>query len=311
MNISWKAQLAALSILAAAPLAGNAAQSPKVVVTIAPVHALVAGVMEGVGEPGLLVSGGASPHSYSLKPSAARALSKARLVVRVSDQLETFLERAIHNIAEKADVLTLTDITGMTLYEPRQGGIWEKHEEQGADTHKHENHDPHVWLDPQNAKRIVSAVSIQLEQTYPEHAKAFAANAKKLNARLDALDRDLMAATKPLRGKPYIVFHDATRYFDERYGLHAAGAITVSPDRPPGVRRLTEIRQRIKSQAIECVFTEPQFQPKLVQTLIAGTGARAGTLDPIGAGLTPGPELYFKLMRNLATGMAACLKNPS
>lgn len=311
MKNFWKALLAALSLLAVVPQAGEAAQSPKVVVSIAPIHALAAGVMEGVGEPVLLVPGGASPHAYSLKPSQARSLSKARLVVRVSAQLENFLERAITSIASKAEVVTLTRIKGMTLYEPREGGLWEKRGEHGAATHGHEDHDPHIWLDPQNAKRIVSAISMKLRQTYPEHGQAFAANAKKLILALDELDRDLLAATKPLRGKPYIVFHDATRYFDERYGLQAVGAITVSPDRPPGVRRLSEIRQWIKSQAVLCVFAEPQFQPKLVQTLISGTGARAGTLDPVGAGLKSGPELYFKLMRSLAANMAACLKNPS
>ena len=98
MKTFWKATLAALSILGAAPQGGQAAQSPKVVVSIAPIHALVAGVMEGVGMPQLLVSGGASPHSYSLKPSQARALRNASLVVRVSDQLENFLERAIANL---------------------------------------------------------------------------------------------------------------------------------------------------------------------------------------------------------------------
>lgn len=311
MKTFWKASLAALSILGAAPQGGQAAQSPKVVVSIAPIHALVAGVMEGVGMPQLLVSGGASPHSYSLKPSQARALSNASLVVRVSDQLENFLERAIANLGDKVELVTLTQIKGMTLYETREGGIWEKRTDHSADVDRLEDHDPHIWLDPRNAKRIVSAVSMTLQQTYPGHASVFAANAKKLLLRLDELDRELLSATRSLRGKPYIVFHDTTRYFDERYGLQALGAITVSPDRPAGARRLSEIRQWIKSQAIACVFAEPQFQPKLVQTLISGTVARAGTLDPIGTGLSPGPNLYFKLMRNLAAAMTACLKNPS
>jgi len=314
MNIFWKAPLAALSILTVSTQAGNATQSPRVVVSIAPIHSLVAGVMEGIGEPKLLVSGGASPHSYSLKPSQARALSNARLVVRVSSQLENFLERAIKAVANKAEVVMLSEISGMTLYEPREGGIWEehkKHEEYGTDTHRHDEHDPHLWLDPQNAKLIVSAVSMRLQKVFPEHANAFTANTEKLNRKLDRLDQDLLAATKPLRGKPYIVFHDATRYFEERYKLNPVGAITISPDRPTGARRLSEIRMRIKSQGVTCVFAEPQFQPKLVQTLISGTGARAGILDPIGAGLSSGPGLYFKLMRNLATSLAACLKNPS
>lgn len=328
MTANLRIALSALTLLASTMVSAQAEQTLNVVVSIAPIHALVAGVMEGVGEPELLLPGGASPHSYALKPSDARALNKAAIVVRVSDQLENFLTRPIASLASKARILTLAEVKGMTLYEPREGGLWEKHghddehdhstekHDEHAHAEKHEDHeeheyDPHIWLDPQNAKRIVNAVAATLRKAYPEHVKTFTANAQKLNLKLDKLDRDLFAATKPLQGKPYILFHDATRYFDSRYKLNPVGAISVSPDRPAGARRLREIRTRIKDQGVVCVFAEPQFQPKLVQTLISGTSAQAGSLDPIGAGIQPGPELYFKLMRNLATSMAGCLKNSS
>jgi zinc transport system substrate-binding protein len=325
--------LCTLAITACTATVGYGAEQPEVVVSIPPIQSLVSGIMEGIGEPLLLVPGGATPHSYSLRPSQARILNKARIIIRVSDQMEAFLERPIENLSNNAEVITLSDVEGMTLYEPREGGVWEMHghdegQHQGSEKHikhahgeKHEGHvhdhhghkevDPHLWLDPQNAKRIVSAVSVTLQKAYPGQAKAISANTEKLTRKLEKLDRDLLAATRPLRGKPYIVFHDAFRYFDERYKLSPAGAITISPDRPTGARRLLKIRTRIKAQGVSCVFSEPQFQPKLVQTLIAGTDAQAGTLDPIGADLKAGPGLYFKLMRNLATNLAACLKNPS
>lgn len=318
------------------------AEKPEVVVSIPPIHSLVSGLMDGVGEPLLLVPGGATPHGYSLRPSQARILNKARIIIRVSDQMEAFLERPIENLSKHAEIITLSEIKGMTLHEPREGGVWESHDhdegqhhgsekheehahdekhEEHAHDEKHESHeqdhhgdkevDPHLWLDPQNAKRIVSAVSVSLQKIYPGQAAVISTNTEKLTKKLEKLDRDLLEATGPLRGKPYIVFHDAYRYFDEHYKLSPAGAITISPDRPTGARRLLEIRTRIKAQGVSCVFSEPQFQPKLVQTLIAGTNAQAGTLDPIGAGLKAGPGLYFKLMRNLASNMAACLKNPS
>jgi zinc transport system substrate-binding protein len=325
--------LCTLAITACTATVGYGAEQPEVVVSIPPIQSLVSGIMEGIGEPLLLVPGGATPHSYSLRPSQARILNKARIIIRVSDQMEAFLERSIENLSNNAEVITLSDVEGMTLYEPREGGVWEMHghdegQHQGSEKYikhahgeKHEGHvhdhhghkevDPHLWLDPQNAKRIVSAVSVTLQKAYPGQAKAISANTEKLTRKLEKLDRDLLAATRPLRGKPYIVFHDAFRYFDERYKLSPAGAITISPDRPTGARRLLKIRTRIKAQGVSCVFSEPQFQPKLVQTLIAGTDAQAGTLDPIGADLKAGPGLYFKLMRNLATNLAACLKNPS
>ena len=311
----FRAVLCTLAITASTTVAAEPAQDLKVVVSIAPIHALVAGIMEGVGAPTLLISGGASPHSYSLKPSEARALNGARVVVRVSDQLESFLQRPVKNLADKAEIVTLTEIKGMIVYPSREGGLWERPEQTGKDTydnaHSYQGHDPHIWLDPRNAKMMVGALAKTLSKAYPEHGKAFTDNANRLTLKLDKLDQDLLEVTRPLRGKPYILFHDATRYFDTRYELNAAGAITISPDRPPGARRLSEIRAHIKANGISCVFTEPQFQPKLVQTLISGTSAQAASLDPIGAGIAPGPDLYFKLMRKLAASMAACLKNNS
>lgn len=316
MKNFWKAQLAALSIIAAAPHAGQAASSPKVVVTIAPVHSLVAGVMEGIGAPVLLVPPGASAHSYTLKPSQARALSAAGVVIRVGGQLENFLDRALVNLAGKAAVVTLAQSPGMILYAPREGGVWRKPGEHGERPGRAGepgprtpgNIDPHIWLDPENAKHIVGAVSLTLQKTYPDHAGAFERNTKKIIARLRKLDRELREATEPVRSRPFVVFHDAYRYFEERYALNAAGAITISPDRPAGARRLAEIQARIRSQGVVCVFAEPQFRPALVEMLIAGTGVKAGELDPAGAGLAPGGELYFNLMRNLAASLSACLK---
>ncbi len=301
-----KVALATLFLIFCAAAPAQSADAPRVVVTIAPIHSLVAGVMEGVAEPKLLIVGGASAHSYSLRPSDARALSEARVVVWVSARLETFLQRAIENLARQAKVLTLAQVSGMMLHRPRDSGLWDTQEH-----HVLEGHDPHIWFDPRNAKRIAAAAAMTLRQAYPEHAGAFAANARKLSVRLDKLDADLRAATRPLKHKPYIVLHDAYRYFEARYGLNAVGAITVSPERPAGARRLSELRARIRSQDIACVFAAPQFQPKLVQTLIAGTGAQAGILDPMGASIAPGPELYFKLMRNLVGSLSACLKRSS
>lgn len=301
----------ALVITTCSASAGKAAQEINMVVSIAPIHALAAGIMEGVGAPKLLVPGGASPHTYSLKPSEARALSEARIVVRVSDQLESFLHRPLENLTGKAEIITLTRIKGMIVYETREGGLWDNQEKTNEAARPHQGHDPHIWLDPRNANRIVSALAKTLRKIYPEHAQAFTANTEKLITRLDKLDRELLDITRSLRGKPYILFHDSTRYFGTRYELNADGAITISPDRPPGARRLSDIRKHIKTNNIRCIFTEPQFQPKLVQTLISGTGAQTASLDPIGVGLQPGPDLYFRLMRNLAASMAACLKNAS
>lgn len=309
----------ALGLCAWALAPARAAEPVRVVVTIKPLHSLVAGVMEGVGAPSLLISGGGSPHSYALRPSEATALRRADVVVRVSEDLESFLDRPIRSLAKDAKVITLDELDGVTLLAPREGGVWDEHEHDheahgqsgeaggGDHDHEHEEHDPHLWLTPQNARVLVDAVAAALAQADPGNAARYQANAKALHAKLDALDAELRAATKPLASKPYVVFHDAYHYFEDRYGLSAAGSITVSPERQPGAKRLTEIRDKIKSLEAVCVFAEPQFEPKLINTLIVGTNARRGVLDPLGAALPAGPELYFELMRGLAASLSACL----
>lgn len=320
----------AVSVAVISGLPGAAAaEAPRVAVTLKPVHSIVAGVMAGIAEPQLLMPGGGSPHAYALKPSQARALARAGLVVRVSENLETFLDRPIENLSDNAAVVTLEDIPGLTLYQVREGGVWEDHDLAGASGekrephghrhgkhddehtrpagHAHGEHDTHIWLDPHNARIIASHVAEALSKVWPDHAGAFAANAERLSGRIAALDAGLKASTGKLRGKPYIVFHDAYRYFEERYGLQPAGSITVSPERTPGAKRLLAIRERIDESGSICVFAEPQFEPRLVATVTAGTPARRGVLDPLGASLPEGPDHYFSLMRNLADALTKCL----
>lgn len=306
-----------------------AAETPKVVVTIKPVHALVSEVMEGVGTPTLIVDGSASPHTFTLRPSTARAINDADVFIRISDSLEPFTRKIVQALPASVTVVTLADSHGMTLLDQRHGGTFEPHTHSHGESHAdadddhdgHEAHadhdddeagkDGHIWLDPQNAKAIVSVVTEALSLRYPDYASKFAANAAALDRRLDALNQELTAELSGARGKPFILFHDATQYFENRFGLTAVGSITVSPDVPPSARRLTEVRQKIASLGAVCVFSEPSFQPKLVTAVTEGTQARGGTLDAEGIMLTPGPELYFNLMRGLAHNLTSCLNAQS
>ncbi|MCH7887821.1 MAG: zinc ABC transporter substrate-binding protein [Proteobacteria bacterium] len=301
-------------ILVAAALAGFAAagnahaDGPRVVVSIKPVHAIVAAVMAGVAAPELLVKGGGSPHTYAMRPSQARSLNDAELVFWVGGNLETFLRKPLSALAGKARLIKLMAIEGMTLYPTRAGGAWERHAEQAPQDAAHGALDAHVWLDPANAKRIASAAAAALTETDPANRAAYAANAERFAARIDALDAELRAALAPLKHVPYAVFHDAYQYFEQRYGLNAVGAVTISPERRPGARRLRQIRATIRAFSARCVFHEPQFEPALLQNVVEGTGARVGVLDPLGAELEPGADAYFALMRGLARGLAECLE---
>ena len=315
-----------------------AAKADIVVVTsIKPVHSLVSGVMAGVGTPSVIIEGAGSPHTYSLKPSQAKQLQDAKLVFWMGDELETFLEGPIKNIAQSATAIKLIDAQGLKKIKFREGGTFDDHGHDDQDEHDHEKHDdhdhekhakkehddhgdhdghddhgnggfdPHVWLDPVNAKAIVHEIEEALVKADPKHASTYEANAHKMMEKLDALVAELREELEPVHEKGFIVFHDAYQYFEQRFDLAAIGSITVSPEVMPGAERVSELREKILELNATCIFSEPQFEPKLVETLVKGTGARTGMLDPLGATLPKGPDLYFQLIRNMASSLKTCL----
>ena len=322
INHVGAALLAAAAVLM--PGVGQAAEALRVVVSIKPLHALVAGVMGDVGAPKLLLEGGQSPHTYTLKPSDAHALSQADAVFWIGPVLETFLAKPVAALPRSALRVTLGEAAGVRLLPVREGGAWEQHahaDDHAGHDHDHDHHqdgdhhhdgadesfDPHLWLDPANAQAMVAAIAAVLAQARPADAATFERNAAALKARLEALDRALADQLAPLKGRPYIVYHDAYQYLEARYGLTVAGALALDPDRPPSARRVAEIRATIKASGAACVFAEPQFPPAIINTVIEGTGARVGVLDPIGADLAPGPDAYFTLLEGLARSLAGCL----
>ncbi len=288
--------------------AAAASPPPAVVASIGPVHSLVAAVMAGVGSPALLLKGGGSPHTATLRPSDAAALQNADVVFWIGSEMETFLVKPLRALPARARVVALAEAPGVTLLASRQGGVWdEDHHDADHGDADHGAHDMHIWLDPHNAMAMTDAIAATLSEADPDRAATYADNAAELRQRLQALDTDLRTRLAPYAGKPYIVFHDAYHYFEARYNLSPAGAITISPDRAPGARTLAAIRDRIEASDAVCVFREPQFEPGLVATVAAGTPARVAILDPLGVDLAPGPEAYFTLMRRLAGSLHDCL----
>jgi zinc transport system substrate-binding protein len=345
--------------LIGSPGAPPAAAGIEVVASIKPVHSLVAGVMQGVGEPALLVTGTGSEHSYSLRPSQARTLEQAEVVFWVGETMETFLIKPLQALAGDAEVIELWEIPGLTLLPTREGGMWEAHEHgdehAGADGerehaeeheaegehaehheserteehegegehadehegehaeadreagHEHDETDMHIWLDPGNAKVLAAAIASVLADADPPNAAIYRANAERLRQQLDELDRSLEDRLATVADRPYVVFHDAYQYFEHRYGVKAVGAITINPTVRPSAQRLGEIHARLEELDAACVFAEPQFEPALVETVIEGTSARKGVLDPLGAALEEGPDQYFRLLTGLADSLIDCL----
>jgi len=314
----YSLSLSALALGGLLTMTAPAISAPKVVTSIKPVHSLVLGVMQGVGEPTLLIKSGGSPHSYSLRPSEARALQEADLVFWVGERIETFLEKPLDTLAEGARVITLSDAEGVALLEYREDEGWEAHDhsdhaetEHGDDGHaeaEHGDHNMHVWLDPHNAEAIVRAAVAALQKADAANGARYAENGKAVIARIAAMDADIQARLAPVKDVPYLVFHDAYQYFEAHYGTRAVGSITLSPERAPGAKRIAALRDRIVDSGAACVFSEPQFEPALVATLVEGTVAKTSVLDPLGVDLPAGPEAYFLLMESLADSLVTCLK---
>ncbi len=311
------AAVAALLALATGPL--PAASPPRVVVTVAPVHSLVAGVADGVLVPHLLLPGGVSPHTAALRPSDARALADADLVIWVGPALEGFLARALQAPAAGRRTIELMRVDGLHVAHTRPSGLFDavdghRHTGEERADHAHDHGpggDPHVWLDPRNAHVIVRETARALAELDPRNAARYRANAAALAERIHRLDAAIAARLAPVRGAPYLVFHDAYQGFENHYGLGPLGAIAAHPGRAPGAARLRTLRAAIARHGVRCVFREPQFEPRLALTVVEGTGARVAVLDPLGAALAPGPDAWFAMMRAIADALAACLSEPA
>ncbi|MBK8181986.1 MAG: zinc ABC transporter substrate-binding protein [Candidatus Competibacteraceae bacterium] len=303
-----------LGLLLLWPLAAFAEQ-PQVVASIKPLHSLVAGVMHGVGEPFLLIQGGASPHEYSLRPSEVRTINGSAIVFWIGPALESVLVKPLENAKAKTRSITLLAAPGVETLPLREGGVWESHAHDDKPTghpadhsHAHEpSRDAHIWLDPINAIAMARRIVTVLGEVDSAHQADYERNGAALIARLQHLNQQLATELTPIKDRPYIVFHDAYQYFERRYGLNAVGSVVLNPDQRPGAKRVSEIQARIRNLNVRCVFSEPQFQPALVETVIAGGSARRGVLDPLGSDLSAGVEAYFNLLQGLAHSLKTCL----
>jgi len=291
------------------------ADVPKVVTDIAPVQSLVAMVMGDLGEPELIVPPTASPHDHAMRPSEARSIAQSDIVIWMGPSLTPWLADSIVSLAPNATHLALQDYAPNVL--PfREGAQFEAHEHDAhdhADDHEEghdesaEEIDPHMWLDPKNARAWLTEITIALAQQDAENAETYYANAAEAAAQLDVLDAQLRARMAVLGNRPFVVFHDAFHYFEARYGVEAVGAISASNAQAPSPRRLREIEHIIEDTGAVCVFTEPQFNAGIVDA-VSGQ-VKVGTIDPMGFDLPLGPDMYVQLMTQIADGFDGCLSN--
>jgi len=318
-------------VVAAAVLCGavasNAAETaPKVVVSLKPLHSIVAGVMRGVAMPALLVSSAQSPHGYALRPSQARLLQQADAVFWVGPELERFLVKPVKYLSKNAKIVRLG--AAVPLLPFRKHALWQAagdhaghaghghktaHGHDAAHGHKaahgHGTRDPHFWLDPLLTHTIVPVIERSLTAIDPANADRYRANARQLEERLQRLHEELDARLAPVRQAPYLVFHDAYQYLEVRYRLASQGTVTLDPERRPGARHLAEIRRKVAQDRVKCLFQEPQFKPSTIAVVMEATAVGLGELDPLGVAQKPGPDAYFKTLEALAENLTKCLGN--
>ncbi|MGB0670319.1 MAG: zinc ABC transporter substrate-binding protein [Rhodospirillales bacterium] len=293
----------------------RAEQDLSIAVTIAPIHSLVAGVLGDAGTAHLVIKGGGSPHAHALRPSEARALMTADRVFWVGPNLETFLADRLNAATAAGRLVTLIDTADLVLLPFRDRDLEDDHHDHEDDHHEHDDGhhheaggiDPHLWLDPLNAIVLVEAIRQSLTVAAPAKAATFAANAQALTTRLQALNNRMEKALAPVKARPFLVFHDAYQYLEHRFGLQSVGAITLSPDRAPGAKRIGQLQDLVHDSAATCVFTEPQFEPRLAALVVEGTSAKLATLDPLGADIAAGPQHYETLMRRNLSALTSCL----
>lgn len=181
------------------------------------------------------------------------------------------------------------------------------HDEHDGHAHSPEDADPHIWLSPENAKAMLYHIADGLGGLDPENRAVFVLNAEQAAARIDQVAASLAEQLSPYREGEFIVFHDAYHYFEQAFGLQAAGAITINPERMPGAQRISEIRSLLQDDHIRCVFTEPQFTPKIITTILEGTDKKAVQIDPLGTDLTAHADMYFNLLTDMKASFLACL----
>lgn len=309
--------LTALAGLAALCLPALAtAGVPKVATDIAPTQALVALVMGDLGQPSILLGKGANAHSYQMRPSEARALDQADLVVWIGPEMTPWLDRAIAASGAARPQLALLHAEGTKTRSFAGDGDEDEHEDEGDHGHDHDHVagadgtilDPHAWLNPENAEVWLTVIADRLGTLDPEHKAVYVANADTARAEIAAMDARLGARLKPVAGKPFVVYHDAYGYFADHYGLADAGSVSPGDATEPGAAHLTALRAELSAKQVVCAFPEAAHDPRPMQRLIEGTDTRlGGALDPAGTGMERGPGLYVRTIETLGDTLLACL----
>lgn len=293
--------LSRFALMTALVTASCSAWANDILTSIKPIQMITHELTAGVSEPDVLLSANASPHDYALRPSDIKRIHQASLVIWFGPDLEPFLEKVL---SSHKNVLTLSAVPELQLRAYSAEELEHGHDD---GHHHHGTHDPHFWLGIEQAKQVAVAIAARLSENDAQHAQVYAANLQRFLAQADETDAAIRAQLADVTSAPYYVFHDAYAYFEQRYGLNNLGHFTVSPDRKPGAKTLIAIRRSLAQNQAKCVFSEPQFQPAVIETVVRGSQAHIGILDPLGTDVAVKAGSYFAFLHQLSDSYHQCL----
>jgi zinc transport system substrate-binding protein len=277
--------------------AQSAPATLRVAATVKPIHSLVAAIMQGTGEPSLIMNTGASPHHYTLRPSERRTLAGASLIFWVGPELETFMPRILHSLDATSTSIALIEADGLIRLPVRTA-----HHHTTTAAHN----DPHIWLSARNAHILVDVIADALIKADPANAAIYNANRKRLHQRITQTDSQIR---QQLAGKTsaFLSYHDAYQYFEQAYGLNNAGFVSSGDELSPSAKYVQQLRDKIRQQQLHCLFYEAPNRPALVDTLTHGLEVDVHELDAIGLRQQAGENAWFEIMHALAQAYESCL----
>ena len=285
-------------LLVTSLLLPTVANASTILTSFKPIQMIVVELTQGISEPDVLMNSNASPHDYALKPSDVKKIQQADMVIWFGRDLEASFVKVLEG---KSNVLTISQIPNLNL---REFGSADHDAHEG---HDHGSHDPHFWLGIDQVKVAAQHISAELIKLDSENTAQYQANLNQFIINLDAKKRSITEQLHPVKDTGYYVFHDAYGYFEEDFGLNNLGYFTVSPERKPGAKTLISIRNTLKRDNVQCVFSEPQFTPAVIASVTRGSQATKGQLDPVGSTINVQPGSYFDFLQQLTESYTDCL----
>ena len=275
-----------------------------VISSVRPIGFITEAIASGVTNTDILLPDGASPHTYSLKPSDLAKIKNADLIIWVGEDMEVFMPTVLKNVDEQKQIelMDVPEIKSLLRTNHHDEEI--PHDD---NDHHHGEYDEHIWLSPKIAKIIAKSIHDKLIELYPNKVQLLDANLNEFITNLSETEQNIAKKLISVQNRGYFVFHDAYGYFESQFGLKNLGSFTINPAVQPGVQTVYAIQKKLAEHQAVCVFREPQFSPAVIKKLVNGTNVKIGELNPLGTGIIVEKGAYSHFLLTLTQELLDCL----